>query len=88
MIASDGYEYESLAHRLLGEPKESERNEQLRAYREADDLFDPAEVEAWRKAYDEAARARPFLGFHDCHRYGLDAMREFHTRTFTFARRN
>jgi hypothetical protein len=80
LIASDGLEYEDLTQRLLGRPKDSSRNDQLRAYRQAADMFTPGEILAWQKAYDEAANC-PVPNFHICHRYGLAAMHEYRRNT-------
>lgn len=79
LIASDGLEYEDLTQRLLGKPKDSARNDQLRAFRRNKDLYTPSEVLVWQKAYDAAANC-PVPNFYVCHRAGLDAMHEYRQR--------
>lgn len=51
LIASDGYEYENLAKRLLGEPLGNDRNFHLRQIREG---YPEEECRAWYEAYDKA----------------------------------
>lgn len=51
LVASDGYEYENLAKRLLGEPLGNDRNDALHAIR---DGYPEEECRAWYEAYDKA----------------------------------
>ena len=50
LVASDGYEYENLAKRLLGEPLGNDRNFHLRQIREG---YPEEECRAWYEAYDK-----------------------------------
>jgi hypothetical protein len=50
LIASDGYEYETLADRLLGRPKECTRNGNLRHYAQT---YGQEVFHAYRKGFDE-----------------------------------
>ena len=50
LIASDGLEYENLAQRLLGKPKDTWRNQQIKALRQS--FYKEAEVRAYYEAYD------------------------------------
>ena len=52
MIASDGLEYEDLAQRLLGQPKDTWRNAQIKALRVSG--YGEAEVRTYYEAYDRA----------------------------------
>lgn len=52
LIASDGYEYEDLTQRLLGNRLGSSRNDMLTALR--DSRYEEAEVKAFYEAYDRA----------------------------------
>ena len=52
LIASDGYEYEDLTQRLLGEWPKSARNYEIWSLRNA--RYEEAEVKAFYEAYDRA----------------------------------
>lgn len=52
LIASDGYEYEDLTQRLLGNRLENSRNNSIYTIRIAE--FQEAEVKAFYEAYDRA----------------------------------
>ena len=69
-IASDGLEYENITKRLLSEPTNSARNDQLRAFRDSK-LFHEEDIEAWYKAYDEYAVGCRVENFYACHAHAL-----------------
>ena len=52
LIASDGFEYENIAQRLLGKHKESLRNGEILSLRRYG--CEESEVEAFYRAYDSA----------------------------------
>lgn len=57
LIASDGYEYEDLAQRLLGNPATTFRNASITALR--DSCFEEAEIKVYYEAYDRARGPHP-----------------------------
>lgn len=56
LIASDGYEYEDLTQRLLGNPIGNRRNDNIREVRRD---FDAETAHTWIEAYDRAQGAHP-----------------------------
>jgi hypothetical protein len=50
LIASDGYEYEDLAQRLLGNWVKCQRNYEVKALR--DSRYEESEIKAFYEAYD------------------------------------
>jgi len=49
LIASDGYEYQDLTHRLLGVPLNNTRNQELAALRKT---YPEKDARTWFEAYD------------------------------------
>lgn len=73
MIASDGYEYETLADRLLGRPKECTRNGNLRHYAQT---YGQEVFRAYQKGFDEVCPEGdpgPSEKFAEAHSKGIDA---------------
>lgn len=73
MIASDGYEYETLADRLLGRPKECTRNGNLRHYAQT---YGQEVFRAYQKGFDEVCPEGdpgPSEKFAKAHSKGIDA---------------
>ncbi len=52
LIASDGYEYKDLTQRLLGNPRDVDRNRVIKALRRAG--YPENETTVWYEAYDSA----------------------------------
>ena len=71
---SDGYDYEDLTQRLLGQPLKNSRNDRIRALRQGAVKEDV--VRLYAQAYDEAAQWPTADGqpFGNCHQAGLNAI--------------
>lgn len=73
-IASDGIEYASVADRILGKPRESYFNEQVRRYQE--DGFAPL-VAPFRRLYDQYRKNPHYHANIEVGRVDCDGRRHF-----------